>query len=330
MELSTRATIERVDELPRDLDPLVRESVGEGLRLLERLRDGWRSGGNRFDRPGEALFSARIDGRLAGIGGLNRDPYQSDPFVGRVRHLYVDPRLRRRGIGAAIVGRVLETARGHFARVRVRTNDPDAAALYETLGFVRVSGVADSTHEIELAGRALLLVRHCEATGPPANVLTETGRAQAVALASRLAPLAIDHVVSSPYARARATIEPFSKRSGLPIHIDERLAERTLSAVPTDAWREAVRRSFVDLDARLPGGESGREVLARGWAALHALLAEGHRLPVAVSHGQLMSLVLHSIDAGFGHAGWESLRNPDVILLESDAAERFRFRRLEV
>jgi GNAT superfamily N-acetyltransferase len=151
MELSPRATIERAHELPPDLEPLVAESVREGLRLLERLRDGWRSGSNRFDRPGEALFAARFEGSLAGIGGLNRDPYQSDPAVGRVRHLYVDPQLRRRGIGAAIVGRVLDAARGHFARVRVRTNNPDAAALYERLGFVRIPDVADTTHQIELA-----------------------------------------------------------------------------------------------------------------------------------------------------------------------------------
>jgi 2,3-bisphosphoglycerate-dependent phosphoglycerate mutase len=172
------------------------------------------------------------------------------------------------------------------------------------------------------------LVRHCESSGPaPDAPLTEVGRAQAVELARRLEPLGIDHVVSSPYAKARATIEPFAARSGLLLHVDDRLAERRLSPEPIDAWREVVRRSFEDLDFRAPGGESGRETLTRGWAAIEAVLGGGHRLPVVVSHGQLLSLVLHSIDPSFGYEGWESLRNPDVHLLERTRGGAFRFER---
>jgi 2,3-bisphosphoglycerate-dependent phosphoglycerate mutase len=145
------------------------------------------------------------------------------------------------------------------------------------------------------------LVRHCESSGQaPEAPLTETGRAQAVELAQRLEPLGIDHVLSSPYARARATIEPFAARSGLFLHIDDRLAERSLSPEPIDAWREVVRRSFEDLDFRSPGGESGRETLARGWAA---------------------------IDPSFGYDGWQSLRNPDLVLLERTSGGTLRFER---
>jgi hypothetical protein len=32
----------------------------------------------------------------------------------------------------------------------------------------------------------------------------------------------------------------------------------------------------------------------------------------------LLSLVLHSLDPGFGFAGWESMRNPEVFLLEHE------------
>jgi 2,3-bisphosphoglycerate-dependent phosphoglycerate mutase len=165
----------------------------------------------------------------------------------------------------------------------------------------------------------ILLVRHCESSGQaPEAALTERGRVQAVELASRLSPLGIDHIVSSPYARARATIQPFAVRAGLPVHIDERLAERRLSPQPIDNWRDFVRSSFEDPDSRAAGGESGRETLIRGWAAIESILQEGHRLPAVVSHGQLLGLVLHSLDPGFGFAGWEAMRNPDVFLLEHE------------
>ena len=46
----------------------------------------------------------------------------------------------------------------------------------------------------------------------------------------------------------------------------------------------------------------GAPMVAR---CVDAVLASGHRLPVVVSHGQLPSLVLHSIDPSFGFEGWE-------------------------
>jgi 2,3-bisphosphoglycerate-dependent phosphoglycerate mutase len=157
--------------------------------------------------------------------------------------------------------------------------------------------------------------------------LTPRGHAQAAALAEQLAVHPIDYIVSSPYLRARATIAPLAARAGLRVHIDERLAERRLSPEPVSDWREAVQRSFVDPDHRLPGGESGTEALSRGLAAISAVFSAGHRLPVVVSHGQLLSLVLHSIDPAFGYSGWQSLENPDVFLLEVDGA-RSAFSRL--
>jgi 2,3-bisphosphoglycerate-dependent phosphoglycerate mutase len=177
--------------------------------------------------------------------------------------------------------------------------------------------------------RAALLVRHCESKGPaPDATLSARGEAQAVALAERLSGHPVDHIVSSPYARARGTIAPFAERTGLEVRLEPRLAERRLAAeLHAPGWREAVRRSFDDPQHRLPGGESGAEVLARGSAAIREVLAEGHRLPVLVSHGQLLSLFLHSVDADFGYADWEALAMPDVFLLE-ERAGKLVFQRL--
>jgi uncharacterized protein len=39
--------------------------------IVERLHHEWETGTNRFDKPGEALFGAWLDGRLVGGCGLN-------------------------------------------------------------------------------------------------------------------------------------------------------------------------------------------------------------------------------------------------------------------
>ena len=112
------------------------------------------------------------------------------------------------------------------------------------------------------------------------------------------------------------------------VELDERLAERRLSPAPIDGWREVVARSFREPGLRVPGGESGAETLARGWAAIRTVLEAPGPLPVIVSHGQLLSLVLHSIDPGFGYAGWEALSNPDVHLIEAASSTGLAFQRV--
>ena len=175
----------------------------------------------------------------------------------------------------------------------------------------------------------MLLIRHCQSSGQdPDAALTETGRKQAEALARFLSDYPIDMIVSSSYTRAKQSIEPFAANVGLPIHSDHRLIERTLSGSPIDNWREVVRDSFGDLELRIPGGESAREVLDRGWAAITELLDGGHRLPIAVTHGNLLSLILNSLDPNFGYDGWEALSNPDVFALKEAADGRLIFERL--
>ena len=175
----------------------------------------------------------------------------------------------------------------------------------------------------------LILVRHCQATGQQPNAtLTETGQQQAQSLAHFLSDYHIDHITTSQYLRAQLSIEPFANRAGLPINRDSRLNERTLSAEPIDNWQEIVRDSFDDLDLRAPGGESAREVLIRAWAALHDILAADHSLPLVVTHGNLMALVLHSLDPTFGYEGWSSLTNPDVFILHRAGSGQIGFTRI--
>ncbi len=148
------ALIERLNDLPADsFDALVAESEQAGWRFLRRLTEEWASGANRFDRPGEALLAALMGGRVIGVCGLNVDPYAAAPCVGRVRHLYVLSAYRRLGFGRRLVGEVIGAARGRFDSLRLRTDNPAAAQLYERLGFRRCAGVAECTHLMELPPR---------------------------------------------------------------------------------------------------------------------------------------------------------------------------------
>jgi len=145
-----RALIERMSGAPTDrLAALLAESEQQGFRFVRRLVEEWESGANRFDRPGEALFVARVGNDVVGVCGLHVDPYADDPKIGRVRHLYVLVPHRRSGVGEQLVADVLETARGRFERLQLRTTNATAARLYERLGFRRTAA-RDHTHVLDV------------------------------------------------------------------------------------------------------------------------------------------------------------------------------------
>jgi len=139
--------IERLSDVASgDVAGLLADSERLESRIVRRLVDEWVSGANRFDRPGEVLFGVRGARRLLGVCGLNVDPYAGDDRVGRVRHLYVLSTSRRQGVGRRLVLRVIQATRGRFDDLRLHTSNPEAARLYETLGFMPCSERVDYTH----------------------------------------------------------------------------------------------------------------------------------------------------------------------------------------
>ncbi|MGL4966008.1 MAG: histidine phosphatase family protein [Inquilinus sp.] len=163
----------------------------------------------------------------------------------------------------------------------------------------------------------LYLIRHCRAAGQePEAPLTEDGHDQALRLRDRLSDLPIARIVSSPFLRARDSAAPLAEWLQLTVRIDNRLAERVLAAEPAEDWRDRLRRSFADPALAWPGGESGAVATRRGLAAL-VDAAAGAEGPVAiVSHGNLLALLLHSLDGRDGFAAWTALSNPDVFHID--------------
>jgi hypothetical protein len=139
--------ITRLHRLPlEDLQPLLQEAKAAGFRFLERLRDDWASGANRFDRDGEAIYGYYVDDCLVAIGGINRQ----SPGCGRLRRFYVAMDSRRRGIGRALVLHILAHATQFFDEVVLHTETAAADAFYRAAGFSRIAESEDITHRMKL------------------------------------------------------------------------------------------------------------------------------------------------------------------------------------
>lgn len=92
----------------------------------------------------DEVWVAEVDGRVAGFIAGSRD---------EITWIYVDPSLYRRGVGRALVGRLLSLATGPVELEVLEGNS--ARAFYESLGFV-----VESTTTGKLAGNEAF-----EATG---------------------------------------------------------------------------------------------------------------------------------------------------------------------
>lgn len=151
------------------------------------------------------------------------------------------------------------------------------------------------------------LVRHGEhalqgrliAGRTPGIGLSPKGRAEAAAVAERLAGEPLEALYASPLDRTRETAEIIGGRTGLPIQLRDDLVEldfgewtgATFDAVRTDrrfeAWRSC--RSI----AAIPGGESWRQVQHRMVGALFDLRRlHPDGTVVVVSHGDVIRAAL--------------------------------------
>lgn len=154
----------------------------------------------------------------------------------------------------------------------------------------------------------VLLARHGEAAyeattwSDAGGSLTRAGRSQAKALADRLHGRRVAHVYSSTMARAVQTAEIAAAK--LDVDVTTRIGLQEFSVgsfleverdtdpfVPTfGRWLDG------DLSARVDGGESGDEVLARACSVLEEI-ADTHpgETVLVVAHGGILSLVVRNL-----------------------------------
>jgi probable phosphoglycerate mutase len=179
-----------------------------------------------------------------------------------------------------------------------------------------------------------LLLRHGETLwnrdgrlqGWQDSPLSDAGRAQAEALAARLAGERVDAIVASDLGRTRETAGPIAARLGLALALDAGLRERSYGEFEGMTWPEIERahpRDYHRLAARdpeyvVPGGESGAQFRDRVVSALeHLAQRHGDATVAVVTHGGVLGIV-------YRHAKDIALEMPRTFGVPNAAVNRVR------
>jgi 2,3-bisphosphoglycerate-dependent phosphoglycerate mutase len=177
----------------------------------------------------------------------------------------------------------------------------------------------------------LYLVRHAHSEYSPDEMrdLSAAGHADARRVADLLAHTDISRIVSSPYTRARQTVEPLAERLGLPVQIDLDLRERLLCTEALDDFKGHLEKVWRDFDLCLPGGESSAAAQARVRGAIERIVADADGRSVAIaSHGNALALFLHTLDPTVDYSFWARMSLPDVYVLDANDRREWTYRRI--
>lgn len=128
------------------LNELAALSEAEGFRFVRRFLADLAATRVRLDGRCEFFLGTTARDQLVGIGGVTPDPYVQKADVGRLRHLYVRPDMRRTGIGRTLVAHLEARAEPCYALLRLRTDTTAAARFYQQLGYESVA-TATATHQ---------------------------------------------------------------------------------------------------------------------------------------------------------------------------------------
>jgi probable phosphoglycerate mutase len=100
-----------------------------------------------------------------------------------------------------------------------------------------------------------------------------------------------------------STARPIARALGLEIVTDKRLMEINAGVFQGKVWSE-IEKAYPEAarawkaqepDFRIPEGESRRELIARGRAALESIRETGHDRAVVVAHGGLLTAALKGL-----------------------------------
>ncbi len=181
-------------------------------------------------------------------------------------------------------------------------------------------------------GLRLTLVRHGQTASnvvraldsrPPGPPLTELGRRQAAALAERLAGDPVTAVYASTAVRAQQTAAPVAAAHRLEVQVIDGVHEVFIGDLENRA-DVAAREQFEavyaawhqgDLDARLPGGESARELRERFVPAVEDLVSAGSGTIVLVSHGAAVRLGAAALLGDTAETAY--LANTGIVVLQA-------------
>ena len=172
----------------------------------------------------------------------------------------------------------------------------------------------------------VVLVRHARPEIDPAHpagtwTLAADAGAAVDRLASNLAGLGVDSIVTSPEPKALATGTIIARALDVPLSEDDAFREQGLDTVPwipaPEGFVAAVRDHFARPDEAVLGDEPSATAAARFAAGVERALAL-HRFPIVVTHGRIMCGYLHQATGVDPMEIWPSLRMPDALVVDLD------------
>lgn len=149
------------------------------------------------------------------------------------------------------------------------------------------------------------------------TALTPRGKEQAKTLARHLKRFDIQALISSPFARAKATAEEIARELGLPVEYTELFVEHRRPGIqlrkrklhPYWLWAQLHLSLFSRFSAyRYSDEETPEDLLKRARAALGYLETRSEQHIVVVTHGRFMRALYANMTLGEGVTGRAYLR----------------------
>ena len=153
--------------------------------------------------------------------------------------------------------------------------------------------------------------------------LSEIGKKQSDLLAETLANRNITAIYCSPLLRARQTAAPIARLLGLDVLLLDELMEIHAGLFQGLTWGEIHERypqaeagwKSHDPDFRVDGGETRRELMARGELAMQKIRETKHAEVAVITHGGLLGAALKALlkipaelnPFRFFNTGWNAL-----------------------
>ena len=131
-------------------DPRARRLIG----MLDRLQLSlYPAESNHLDavatleRDNVTFLAAFVAGEVVGCGAVKRVSAKNmSSRYGEIKRVYVDPGARGRGVGGALLDALESSLLAHridLARLETGVRQPEALALYERRGYVRIPPFGD-------------------------------------------------------------------------------------------------------------------------------------------------------------------------------------------
>lgn len=167
-------------------------------------------------------------------------------------------------------------------------------------------------------------------TAEPGAPLTDEGRRQAAAVGAAFADEPVSAVYASTLVRTQQTAAPIAEPRGLRVLVRAGLREvvagdlemRTDDAAVEEYLGTMMAWADGDLDAVMPGGESGRATLDRFDAVVDEIRATGVPVAAVVSHGAVIRMwaIVRAANLSVRDDVVQNLDNTGVVTLEEDGA----------